>query len=335
MHVALAVAILIVSAALTIVLILAVEPLLVRYVMARPNARSSHAVPTPQGGGIAVMLAVIVVCATVLLNVPGIPDRIPLLQVLVAAFGLSLLGLTDDARALSVPWRFIGQGLAALIVIFSLPPGLAFFPDILPLVVERALLAIGIVYFVNAVNFLDGIDMITMAQVVPMTLGAAILTLLGHLPISAGVLAVALLGGMVGFFPFNKHKAKLFLGDAGSLPIGLFLAYLLILVADANMPAALLFALYTLSDSMVTLCKRAWRGEHVFSAHRSHYYQRAILGGYRVTDVSGLVFLLGLLLAALGIAVVLLNSIMADIVLFAVGAACTASVLYAFGRGRG
>jgi len=105
MHVALAVAILTVSAALTIVLLLAVEPLLVRHVMATPNSRSSHAVPTPQGGGIAVMLAAIVVCAAVLLNVPGIPDRISLLQVLVAAFGLSLLGLADDARALSVPGR--------------------------------------------------------------------------------------------------------------------------------------------------------------------------------------------------------------------------------------
>jgi UDP-N-acetylmuramyl pentapeptide phosphotransferase/UDP-N-acetylglucosamine-1-phosphate transferase len=334
MHVALAVAILAVSAALSVVLIVALEPLLVRYVMAAPNARSSHAIPTPQGGGIAIMLAVIVVCAIVLLHVPGIPDRLALLQVLVAAFGLSLLGLTDDARALSVRGRFIGQGLAALIVIFSLPPGLAFFPDFLPLTVERALLAVGIVYFVNAVNFLDGIDMITVAQTVPMTLGTAILAGLGHLPISAGVLAVALLGGMIGFFPFNKHKAKLFLGDAGSLPIGLCLSYLLILVAGANMVAALLFALYTLSDSMVTLCKRAWRREAIFSAHRSHYYQRATSGGYSVPEVSGLVFLLGLLLAGLGIAAVMLNTVIANVALFAVGAVCTAGVLYAFGRGR-
>jgi UDP-N-acetylmuramyl pentapeptide phosphotransferase/UDP-N-acetylglucosamine-1-phosphate transferase len=334
MQVALAAAILVVSAALTIVLIVAIEPLLVRYVMATPNARSSHATPTPQGAGIAVMLAVVVVCGLVLLHVPGIADRIALLQVLVAAFGLSLLGLTDDAHALSVPGRFIGQGLAALIVIFSLPAGLVFFPDLLPLAVERALLAIGVVYFVNAVNFLDGVDMITVAQTVPMTLGAAILTGLGHLPIYAGVLALALLGGMAGFSPFNKHKAKLFLGDAGSLPIGLCLAYLLILVAGANMIAALLFALYTLSDSMVTLCKRAWRGEPIFSAHRSHYYQRATSGGYSVPEVSGAVFLLGLLLAGLGVAAVMLNSILANVVLFAVGAAFTAGVLYAFGRGR-
>jgi UDP-N-acetylmuramyl pentapeptide phosphotransferase/UDP-N-acetylglucosamine-1-phosphate transferase len=334
MSVALAVAILAVSAALSIVLILAIEPLLVRYVMATPNARSSHVTPTPQGGGIAVLLAVIVVCGLVLLHVPGIADRIALLQVLVAAFGLSLLGLADDAHALSVPGRFIGQGLAALIVIFSLPPDLAFFPDFLPLAVERAMLAIGIVYFVNAVNFLDGIDMITMAQTVPVALGVAILTALGHLPISAGILALALLGGMIGFFPFNKHKAKLFLGDAGSLPIGLCLAYLLILVAGANMVAALLFALYTLSDSMVTLCKRAWKREEIFSAHRSHYYQRATLGGYAVPEVSGLVLLLGLLLAGLGTAAAVLNTVLANVVLFAVGAACTAGVLYAFGRGR-
>jgi UDP-N-acetylmuramyl pentapeptide phosphotransferase/UDP-N-acetylglucosamine-1-phosphate transferase len=334
MQMALAVAVLAVSAALTIVLILAIEPVLVRYVMATPNARSSHVVPTPQGGGVAVILAVIVVCGLVLLHVPGIADRIALLQVLVAAFGLSLLGLTDDAHSLSVPGRFFGQGLAALIVIFSLPPDLAFFPDFLSLAVERALLGIGIVYFVNAINFLDGIDMITVAQTVPMTLGAAILTGLGHLPISAGVLALALLGGMIGFSPFNKHKAKLFLGDAGSLPIGLCLAYLLILVAGANMTAALLFALYTLSDSMVTLCKRAWKREKLVSAHRSHYYQRATSGGYSVPEVSGLVFLLGLLLAGLGIAAVMLDTVLANVVLFAIGAACTAGVLYAFGRGR-
>src|SRR5262245_23618589 len=150
MQVGLAVAILAITAALTIALIVIIEPLLMRHVMATPNARSSHAVPTPQGGGVAVMLAVVIVCTVVLLHVPGIPDRISLLQVLVAAFGLSLLGLTDDAHALSVPGRFIGQTLAALIVILSLPSELAFFPDILPLAVERALLAIGTVYFINA-----------------------------------------------------------------------------------------------------------------------------------------------------------------------------------------
>jgi UDP-N-acetylmuramyl pentapeptide phosphotransferase/UDP-N-acetylglucosamine-1-phosphate transferase len=139
---------------------------------------------------------------------------------------------------------------------------------------------------------------------------------------------------MAGFSPFNKHKAKLFLGDAGSLPIGLCLAYLLILVAGANMIAAILFALYTLSDSMVTLCKRAWRREPIFSAHRSHYYQRATSGGYSVPDVSGAVFLLGLLLAGLGIAAVAVNSITTNFILFAIGAASTAGVLYAFGRGR-
>jgi hypothetical protein len=85
---------------------------------------------------------------------------------------------------------------------------------------------------------------------------------------------------------------------------------------------------------MVTLCKRGWKREHIFSAHRSHYYQRATLGGYSVPEVSGLVFLLGLLLAGLGIAAILLNSIVANVVLFAVGAASTTGVLYAFGRGR-
>ena len=116
---------------------------------------------------------------------------------------------------------FIGQTLAALVMVASLPADLRLFPDLLPLLVERALLVLGTVWFVNAVNFLDGLDWITAAQVVPMTLGIAVLAGLSAVPASIGFLALALLGAMLGFAPFNKHPAKVFLGDAGSLPIGL------------------------------------------------------------------------------------------------------------------
>ena len=84
--------------------------------------------------------------------------------------------------------------LAALVMVFSLPESLRLFPDILPVLVERALLVLGTVWFVNAVNFLDGLDWITAAQVVPMTLGVAVLQVLGAVPAGVGFLALALLG---------------------------------------------------------------------------------------------------------------------------------------------
>ena len=80
---------------------------------------------------------------------------------------------------------------------------------------------LGTVWLVNAVNFLDGLDWMTVAQVVPMTLGVAVLAGLDAVPASVGFLALVLLGAMLGFALFNKHPAKVFLGDAGSLPVGL------------------------------------------------------------------------------------------------------------------
>ena len=111
--------------------------------------------------------------------------------------------------------------------------------NLLPLMIERALLVFCTVWFVNAVNFLDGLDWITAAQVVPMTLGIAVLQALGAVPASIGFLALVLLGATLGFAPFNKHPAKVFLGDAGSLPIGLLLAFMLIYVAGTDLAAAL------------------------------------------------------------------------------------------------
>ena len=246
---ALALAVIASAAALSSLLIYLLRPVLIRYLLAHPNERSSHVRATPQGAGLGVMLALFLIAAAgwLLWGARG-GGMAGLMPVLVAAGGLTVLGLADDARALPVSWRFLGQTLAALIMVASLPESLRLFPDVLPLMVERGLLVLGTVWFVNAVNFLDGLDWITAAQVVPMTLGIAVLQALGAVPASIGLLALVLLGATLGFAPFNKHPAKVFLGDAGSLPIGLLLAFMLIYVAGTDLAAALLLALYTAAD---------------------------------------------------------------------------------------
>ncbi len=157
---------------------------------------------------------------------------------------------------------------------------------------------------------------------------------LGAVPPSIGLLALALLGAMLGFAPFNKHPAKMFLGDAGSLPIGLLLAFMLIYVAGADLAAAVLLALYTIADSTITLIRRAYNREHVFSAHRSHFYQRAVIAGMTPPQVTARVFILGLLLAGLAVAAAIAQSTIADILLLASGAAATGFVLSNLARGR-
>jgi UDP-N-acetylmuramyl pentapeptide phosphotransferase/UDP-N-acetylglucosamine-1-phosphate transferase len=318
-------------AALSAVLILILRPLFIRHLLAEPNARSSHAVPTPQGAGLAVMASVFVGCA---LGIFLWAQEPRLLGVLAAAAGLTLLGAIDDAYGLSVASRLTGQLLAALVVVGTLPEELRILPGWVPAGIEDTLLVLGIMWFVNAVNFLDGLDWMTVAQVVPITLGVAILHLLGAVPGAVALLALALLGATLGFAIFNKHPASIFLGDAGSLPIGLLLAFMQIFVAEANLAAALLLALYTLADATLTLVRRILAGERIDTAHRSHFYQRALAKGLTVPQVTARIFTLEFLLAAFAIAAVLAGSPAIDLLCLALGLLATGATLFMLGTGR-
>ncbi len=320
------------SAALSAVLIFVLKPLLARHLLSHPNERSSHVAATPEGAGLGVMTALLVVCTALLLFTPLPPPS--LVPVLIGAAVLTVVGALDDAHALAVSWRLLAQMLVALGVVFALPQDFRLLPDLLPLGVERALLVLGVVGFVNAVNFLDGLDWMTVAQVVPMTLGVAILCGLGVVPETIGLLALALLGAMLGFAVFNKHPAQIFLGDAGSLPIGLVLAYMLIYVAEAHIVSSILLALYTLADSVLTFSRRLANGERVFSAHRSHFYQRAVAAGLRVPQVTARVFWLGLWLMTLAIAAALSRTLVFDITALLLALAGISLVLFNFSRGR-
>ncbi len=320
-----------VSAGLSGGLILILKPILLRHLLAQPNARSSHKAATPQGAGLAVMAAVLAVCGAAAALGLAVPPP-SLLPILAGAAVLTVIGLLDDMHALAVSWRLLAQALVAFAIVFLLPPEFRILPDLLPVMVERVLLAFGVMGFINAVNFMDGLDWMTVAQVVPITLGVAILCGLGQVPPSLGLLAVALLGAMLGFAVYNKHPAQVFLGDAGSLPIGLMLAYLLLYVAEAHIVSCLLLALYTLADSIVTFLRRLLNGEQVFQAHRTHFYQRAIANGMDVPQVTAHVFWLGLWLATLAIAAALARTYTFDITALLLGIAGTGFVLFNFAR---
>jgi UDP-N-acetylmuramyl pentapeptide phosphotransferase/UDP-N-acetylglucosamine-1-phosphate transferase len=301
--------------------------------MAAPNHRSAHTVATPQGAGLAVTLSVLTGCGLAIHFWPGVAGP-NLLPILAAAAALSVLGALDDAHALPVSWRLVGQTLAAIVLALSLPRGFQVLPDILPLAVERGLIVLGAVWFVNAINFLDGLDWMTVAMVVPMTLAVAALQALGAVPVKVGLLGLALLGAILGFAIFNKHPAKVFLGDAGSLPIGFCLAFMLIFVAKAHLAAALLLALYPVADATLTLLRRIVAGEAFFSPHKTHFYQRAVTQGLRVPQVTARVFLLGLLLAFLAVVTAIARSLPVDILCLIVGVLATALMLLALARGR-
>ena len=314
-------------------LILALRPLLVRYALARPNARSSHTEPTPQGGGIAVIVAAL---ASLWLGaaLTGLVDGVALSGLTLAGVILAITGAVDDMRGLGPAPRLVIQALAVGLAIATLPADLHIVP-LLPRALEWALLLVGGVWFVNLVNFMDGIDWMTVAETVPITAGVVVLGLTGALPLTAVLVALALLGATIGFAPFNRPVARLFLGDVGSLPIGLMLGWILLILASrGHVAAALLLPLYYLADATITLARRLVRREAVWQAHRTHFYQRATDGGFSVTEIVVRVFVLNLALATLALVSAIEPDLRVDLATLALGGALVAWLLGTFARGK-
>lgn len=309
------------------------RPYLARYVMATPNQRSSHRVATPQGGGIAVITAVVAAVAFAFVLVPDIAASARTLGILIAAtIGLSIVGVSDDIRPLAAMPRLILQGLAVAIVIAILPEGMRVLP-FLPWSAEAALMLLAGVWLVNLVNFMDGIDWMTVGEVVPVSAGLLIAAALGALPPEGTVVAAALCGAMLGFAPFNKPVATIFLGDVGSLPIGLLLFWLLLLLAgNGFLAAALLLPLYYVADTTITLIRRFRAGEQVTQAHRSHFYQRALDGGLPVNTIIARVVILNVSLIVLATTTILFPSLATDAIALAAGVALVGMLLYRFER---
>jgi UDP-N-acetylmuramyl pentapeptide phosphotransferase/UDP-N-acetylglucosamine-1-phosphate transferase len=233
-----ALAILPAAAVLCAILIMALRPWLARYAVAKPNARSSHKIPTPQGGGIAVVGATIAVSAGALFFSP--PPNANLFSFIVLLFGALLIaavGVMADKHPITAAPRLVLQSFAIVTVLMTLPQELRLLP-VLPWWSERILLLIGALWFVNLVNFMDGLDWMTVAEVVPITAALGAIGLLGYLPWLNTAISLALCGATIGFAFFNRPVAKLFLGDVGSLPIALILGWLLLMLAGGGARAA-------------------------------------------------------------------------------------------------
>jgi UDP-N-acetylmuramyl pentapeptide phosphotransferase/UDP-N-acetylglucosamine-1-phosphate transferase len=315
------------------VLTWAIRPLMMRIALAKPNARSSHRIPTPQGAGIAVVAATLVAAVTVIAFAGATEMKIP-----IAVFGATLfiaaVGFVDDVITIPVAPRLLLQGLAVAAVILTTPESLRVVPAC-PLWLERGLLVLAGLWFVNLVNFMDGLDLMTAAEIVPITGALVLLGWHAELPAPATVAAAALFGAMLGFAPFNRPVAKIFLGDVGSLPIGLLAGWCLLQLAwHHQIAAALLLPLYYLTDATVTLLRRMARREPFWAAHRTHFYQRATDNGFSVWRVVSEVFALNILLAVLAIGSAMTSSTAIAVLLFVIGGVATALLMHRFSRRR-
>src|SRR5215470_5504252 len=316
-------------------LIMLLLPLFRRYALARPNARSSHSAPTPQGGGVAVVLAVILTLGVGSAFMESeravLADALPLGAAVVL---LTVLGAIDDVVPIAPLRRLAVQGVAVILAVSTMPAELRAIP-IVPIAVERTAEVVAGLWFVNLVNFMDGIDWMTVAETVPSTASIFIFALFGAAPPPAGSVALALCGALLGFAPFNRPVAKLFLGDVGSLPIGLLLFWLLLQLAGrGHLAAAMLLPLYYVADSSITLLRRLARGERITEAHRTHFYQLAVVRGFSVITVVQSVFAVNLALAVLAGLSIRMSSPIFDLLALTGGSALVATLLVMMGRGK-
>ncbi len=246
-----------------------------RQILDHPNARSSHAVPTPRGGGLATTPLILAGFGGWFALHGGAPGD---WAMLLGAAALALVSWVDDRRTLPAWPRFAVQ-IAAVAVALALMPPFALTGGLVPPGVEKLVLGLAWVWFVNLTNFMDGIDGITGVEALSVAIGL-LFALPGVAP--AGLLAI-LAGCVLGFLAWNWHPAKVFMGDVGSIPLGYVLGYLL-LQGAAKHPegwavALILPAIYW-ADASLTLARRALEGKAILRAHREHFYQKATQGGW-------------------------------------------------------
>jgi UDP-N-acetylmuramyl pentapeptide phosphotransferase/UDP-N-acetylglucosamine-1-phosphate transferase len=258
-----------------------------RGVLDMPNARSSHGVPTPRGGGVAIAAGALAGLAVQVwlfgVSSPGLP-------LVLALAGIVAVGFADDVVGLPAAARLILQGIFAAVVLrgvgvverLPLPE-----PLDVPLapVVAWTLSLMWIVGVTNIYNFLDGIDGYAAVQGITACLALALMQLS---PLITPLL-VAAGGACAGFLLYNWHPARIFMGDAGSTALGFLIAASpLYAGTEVRHQAVLITALtiwFFVSDGVYTLARRAMRGERFWQPHRTHLYQLFAAAGLRHDQV--------------------------------------------------
>lgn len=270
-----------------------------RAILDRPVNRSSHSIPVPRGGGLAVvpMLLAGWIAAALLGHAPD-----GTIIIAAAAAGLALLSWRDDLGGLPIGLRFLCHVVAVVLgLVFFLPEGRVF-QGLLPPLLDRAAAALIWLWFVNLYNFMDGIDGISGVETVALGLGMALTAAAAAIADGSAVLALAAAAAGLGFLRWNWHPAKLFLGDVGSVPLGYLLGALLLALAARGLWApALILPLYYLADATLTLLRRILRGERFWQAHRQHFYQRALAPDGNHAAVARLILAGDALLVALAL----------------------------------
>ena len=243
-----------------------------KYLLDKPNKRSSHLKPIPRGGGIS--FALVTMFYFLLLKQWNILIFLPLL----------IIGLLDDLIKVRSILRFTIQSFTILGIFYTQYIfKISFFDNQYLNIISLIFLFLASVAIINFTNFMDGIDglvagcMIVIFTVISIKLDPNIFVIVGSL---------------IGFLIWNWDPAKIFMGDIGSTYLGAFFVYSLTKITNLNDFLGILLVSYPLmADALICVLRRYFNGQNIFSAHNLHLYQRLIRSGWRHKSVSNLYIL--------------------------------------------
>ena len=291
----------------------------------KPNFRSNHKKPVVLGGGI-IIIPIIVIFS--FLN-----NYIWNLNILISILILFFISMWDDFRNIKPLPRLFFHFLAVMIyVIFYLYPHIEkdFIDDKNILFIFSVFLVFGIVWFINAFNFMDGINGITSVQVISICL--SLLALDYYVNNEINTLAFSVLIITLVFCYFNWTPASIFLGDAGSIPLGFIIFVLLIEQALKGMwVISAILPLYYLMDTSATLIKRIYKRQRFWEAHKEHFYQQAIKNGFSHSSVSLKLLIVNIGLFSLSFYAYIYKN---DIIIFIIAFVWCSIFMYIFSKNK-
>jgi len=246
-----------------------------RGMMDMPGQRRSHTIPTPRGGGIGIVVAVLLTMPASLLMLPGALAPVVVAALAAATVLVAAVGWWDDHRSLPILPRFAIQLLSAGLLAIALAlTGMSWWW------VPVLVLAGG--WSINLHNFMDGIDGLLAQQVIFVGLGLALLAYAAVQPALATACA-CLAGAALGFWVFNRPRARIFMGDVGSGSMGLLIFALTATLWRVQWhllwPALILSSSFV-ADASLTLLARMGSGRRWYTAHREHLYQWMVRSGF-------------------------------------------------------
>ncbi len=279
----------------------------------KPSSRRAHKVPTPRGGGLAIVIVFVIsfIAAEYWLH-ENLVNSIRLIPIFLL---ISIISFLDDVKTIPVVIRLfvhlVCAGLAIYLFLYptSLFRGILFHAE-LPIYLDFALTMLGLAAFLNIYNFLDGIDGITTAESIHLAITMLILCYLKYDIILNVDLVIIIASIMLAcgsaFIIFNWHPAKIFLGDSGSISMGFLMGLCLLFLSASSLrlfAASVIASLYYLADGGLTILIRLMNKEKIWQPHLKHFFQKAVKNGKTHKQVVARISFCNLLLMVLAASV--------------------------------